>query len=657
MDVVSQQGSPIPLGASAFPEGVNFAIAANTQRKLKLNIFEFSNSTLNPIAEIQFDPNTNRTGKVWHTYVEGLKPNMLYSYQNQKGNHLLDPYAKEVFVAKKWGGTEPYIPCGVIISRMNFDWENDASPKIPLKDLIIYEMHVRGFTIDESAHTAHPGSYLGLIEKIPYLKELGVNAIELLPVHEFNELDTTFVGKEKGLLNFWGYQPLNFFSPMSRYASEYQPGTPTREFKTMVKELHRNGIEVILDVVFNHTGEGDGNGPIYSYRGLYSKAYYMFDEENNYLNFSGCGNTFNANHPVSIELIIHTLRYWVSEMHIDGFRFDLASALTRGKKGDPLEHPPLIDAINSDPILSTVKLIAEPWDCGGLYHVGRFPSNNGVWAEWNGQYRDAIRNFIKGTGYKGEFTERICGSQDLYGYNRKPFDSINFITSHDGFTLHDLVSYNTKYNEANGENNHDGTDEHISWNCGVEGETKNAKIIELRLRQKRNFFLALFISQGVPLFPMGDEYGHTKLGNNNTWCQDSLNWFQWDQLHANHPFYEYVRFLIQFRHQHPLLRRGEFFSDADIVWHGFTPNNPSWGDGVPFIAFSLVDHDRHEDLYIVFNADHLKHQLIIPKPPEGKQWHWIIHTGIDSGFYPEPKPLQYEKTILLPYSSILLKAF
>ncbi len=489
-------------------------------------------------------------------------------------------------------------------------------------------MHVRGFTRDDSSKVQHPGTYLGLIEKIPYLKELGVNAVELLPIHEFNEKEAVQINpltKQK-LCNYFGYSTVNFFSPMNRYASQSNQDKALIEFKTMVRELHKNGIEVILDVVYNHTFEGNHQGPVLSFRGFDAPAYYMIDAQGNYLNFSGVGNTVNCNHPVSWELILQSLRYWVTEMHVDGFRFDLASILTRGENGAPLAYPPMVEAISRDPILSHTKLIAEAWDAGGLYQVGGFYHGT-RWSEWNGKYRDVVRRFIKGTpGHKMAFATALCGSQDLYGWGRAPICSVNFITAHDGFSLADLVTYNEKHNESNGEENRDGFDHNDSWNCGIEGHSLNKKIVNLRERQIRNFHFALMISQGIPMVLMGDEYAHTRHGNNNTWCQDNeLNWFLWNRLDIRPGFNRFFRSLIQFRKDHPLLKRETFLEDKDITWHGITPDKPEWGNENHLVAFTL-NSDQGPDIYIAFNAGHILQTLTIPPAGTGKNWFWVVNT-------------------------------
>ncbi len=511
-----KRGRPMPLGPIVLDGGVNFSLYAKEAVSISLNLFEFNSKKhlVQPIASIALDPQKNRTGNTWHVFVERLPDKVLYGYVIDNSDLLLDPYAPEIWSGADWGQPNTlffgqkrfYSPFGLINLLPSFDWEDDVNPKIPLRDLVLYELHVRGFTAHSRSSTRYPGTYSALIEKIPYLKNLGINAVELMPIFEFNELSycRSWIQSRSTLLNYWGYSPLSFFAPMNRFSASREPGGASEELKALIKEMHKNGIEVLLDVVYNHTAESENKGSVYSYRGLDRQSYYMINGENYDQNFTGCGHTFNSNHPIARELIISSLRHWVSEYHIDGFRFDLASALTRNIDGEPMDQPPLIQSANADPILSKVKLIAEPWDAGGLYHVGNFPSHEGRWAEWNGKYRDDIRDFVKGTERKKEaFASRICGSEDLYHYQRSPGNSINFVTCHDGFTLHDLVSYNSKHNEANGEDNRDGSDDNRSWNSGHEGKTKISSVLKLRERQMKNFIAALLLSQGVPMVQNG----------------------------------------------------------------------------------------------------------------------------------------------------------
>jgi isoamylase len=629
-------GKPYPFGASALEGGINFAIATSEAQALSLCLFEENNQE-KPFQEIELDPLINKTGEVWHVQISGLPSFIVYGYRlfpdasNKENSYLLlDPYAKAVASHPVWGSrpNDPYRPLGKVTEDSSFDWQGDKPLHIPNKDLILYEMHIRGFTRDASSQVQHPGTFLGVIEKIPYLKDLGVNALEIMPIHEFNEKEALQANPKtkQRLCNYFGYSTVNFFAPMNRYASQSTQDKALIEFKTMVRELHKNGIEVILDVVYNHTFEGNQMGPTLSFRGLNRRAYYMMDGGGNYLNFSGCGNTLNANHPWTRELILKSLRYWVTEMHVDGFRFDLASILTRAENGAPLGNAPIVEAISLDPILSQTKLIAEAWDAGGLYQVGGFyPGTR--WSEWNGHYRDIVRRFIKGTaGLKTAFATALCGSQDLYGWGRTPTCSINFITAHDGFSLADLVTYNGKHNEENGEDNRDGFDHNDSWNCGLEGHSSNKKIVFLRERQIRNFHLALILSQGIPMLVMGDEYAHTRHGNNNTWCQDNeLNWFLWNRLETRPGFYRFFRSLIHFRKNHPQLGRDTFLEDKDITWHGLTPQNPDWGNDNRFVAFTLHSEQRG-DLYIAFNAGHLAQTINLPPAGQGKHWRWVVNT-------------------------------
>ena len=472
-------------------------------------------------------------------------------------------------------GKRPYR--NAVVVDNDFDWGDDQPLNLPLVDSIIYEAHVRSFTVHSSSGVAHPGTYAGLIEKIPYLKQLGVTAVELLPVNEFEEGDTDRVNPFTGerLLNLWGYQPTAFYAPNTAYSSNRADGEQVREFKQLVRALHQAGIEVILDMVFNHTAEGDENGPTWSFRGIDNSTYYILDPDTGkYVNFSGCGNTVNCNNPVVRDFIVDCLRYWVLEMHVDGFRFDLASILGRGMDGRVLKNPPLLESLAYDPVLANSKLIAEAWDAAGLYQVGTLPSW-GRWAEWNGIYRDDVRKFVKGdAGMTSALATRLLGSPDLYETSaREPYHSINFVTCHDGFTLNDLVSYNEKHNLANGENNTDGTDANYSWNCGVEGPTDDPAINQLRARQRKNFAAILLCSHGVPMFLEGDEIGRTQQGNNNAYCQDNeVSWLDWRMMASHADLLRFFRLMIAFRKRCPLLRRDSFQFHGEggfhITWHG-----------------------------------------------------------------------------------------
>lgn len=627
-----KKGEPAPLGAEVKEGGINFAIFSKHAESITLHLID--PVTKNDLQVIEM---VSRAGDIWHVFVVGVLLPVLYAYRVHGSRdapfffdpkHLLsDPYATVLSTTTRWGDSYPY-PNGAILPKGDFDWEGVEKPNHPLKDLIIYEMHVRGFTQDPSSGVSHPGTFLGVIEKIPYLKELGVNAVELLPVHEFNESEYQKLNpltKER-LFNFWGYSTVNFFSPMNRYAVSEELGASVREFKQMVRELHRAGIEVILDVVFNHTAEIKKTTATYSFMGIDRTTYYLLDGQGKDRNFTGCGNTMNLNHPVMRLFVSDCLIYWTREMQVDGFRFDLASIMNRNRFGDPVQNAPLIELLTFEPQLADAKLIAEPWDSGGLYQIGGFAPDDKRWGEWNGKFRDAVRSFIKGDPHsKNEFAERLCGSQDLFGM-RDPQASINFITAHDGFSLCDLVSYNQKHNMANGEGNRDGNSYNISWNCGAEGETEDPDIRKLRLRQMKNFFVALFLSQGVPMMLMGDEQAHTRRGNNNPWCQDNdLNWMTWDK--KNPELFAFVKKLIEFRKTQPILKKEAFLNEQDITWHGLTPGNPDWENEKPFIAFTLENK-----IYAAFNAIDETVLVTLPPMPQGKKWSVFLETSKEGVF-------------------------
>jgi isoamylase/glycogen operon protein len=667
-------GFPQPYGASIRDGGINFAIFSSHATELSICLFKQGESDI--LWEIPLDPLVNKTGDIWHIFIESQLTQLSYGFRVngphdfEKGHLfdntfiLLDPYAKAVESSSVWNeGKTVLSHRGVVIGNDTFDWEDDRHLSIPLNEMIIYEMHVRGFTQDPSSQVKQRGTFSGIIEKIPYLKELGVTTVELLPIHEFNENEFPRQNPLTGelLVNYWGYSTLNFFSPMNRFSAGPTPLDTLHEFKALVKALHSAGIEVILDVVFNHTSEGNEKGPTQSFRGLENNIYYMLTPDGHYYNFSGCGNTLNCNHPVVRELIHDCLRYWVTEMHIDGFRFDLASILGRAADGSPLPNPPLLERIALDPLFSKTKLIAEAWDAAGLYQVGSFPSWD-VWAEWNGQYRDVVRRFIKGErGTAADFATRLCGSEDLYGDGRSPGHSVNFITCHDGFTLNDLVSYNQKHNDENGESNRDGCNDNASWNCGAEGETQDEQVLALRQRQMRNFHLALMLSQGVPMLHMGDEYQHSKRGNNNTWCQDNaLSWFSWEKLEEKKDFFRFYKLMIHFRKKHPILYRSYFLSDREIEWHGQRPLNPDWESEKPFVAFTLKCDRGEGDLYIAFNAHASATLLTLPSPRQGQTWCRVVDTSLRPPYDIQPEggsvPFKGKKYLLKPYTSIILKS-
>ena len=555
-------------GACAFPHGVNFTIVSFAAVSCQLLLFRRTEQT--PYARIPFPPHY-RVGNVYSMFVFDLKIDEFeyaYSidgpYNPKKGlifdktKYLLDPYAKAVTGQSEWG--KRLSPEGFYKARVvhnNFRWDLPSQTFPPLKDCIIYEMHVRGFTKDPSSSVAHPGTFAGIEEKIPYLKDLGINAVEFMPIFEFDETRGMRTVNGRRLLDYWGYNPVCFFAPNTSYTSESEYNREGTELKHLINVLHQNGIQVILDVVFNHTAEGNEMGPYFSFKGFDNQIYYMLTPEGYYYNFSGCGNTLNCNHPVVRELILDCLRYWVTQYHVDGFRFDLASILGRSEDASPMSRPPLLESLAYDPILYGVDLIAEAWDAGGLYQVGSFPSWN-RWAEWNGKYRDDIRSFLKGDdGYIGAAASRILGSPDLYPPEKRGKDvSVNFITCHDGFTLYDLYAYNEKHNWDNGWNNTDGANDNRSWNCGEEGETNNPGILALRFKMIKNACAVLLSSRGTPMFFAGDEFGNTQFGNNNAYCQDNeISWLDWTLTEKNEEILDFFRFMIHLRRDHPILRQ------------------------------------------------------------------------------------------------------
>ncbi|KAK9107096.1 hypothetical protein Syun_023107 [Stephania yunnanensis] len=676
-------GKAFPLGATEAEIGINFSLFSQHASAVTLCLAIPQRGNLGKMeagmVHLTLNPKINKTGNVWHICVEGLpRQGVLYGYridgpQGWEQGHrydnkdvLLDPYAKLVEGRRYFGDVTHKMTKFLgkyDFASLPFDWGNDyEKPNIPEKDLVIYEMNIRAFTSDESSglHPDIRGSYLGVVEKIPHLLELGINAVELLPVFEFDELEFQKRPNPRDhMINTWGYSTMNFFAPMSRYASAGGgPEAASLEFKQMVKALHAAGIEVILDVVYNHTNEADDTYPYTtSFRGIDNKVYYMLDPNGQLLNFSGCGNTLNCNHPVVMELILESLRHWVIEYHVDGFRFDLASVLCRGIDGSPLDSPPIIKAIAKDRVLSRCKLIAEPWDCGGLYLVGRFP-NWDRWGEWNGRYRDDIRKFIKGDlGMKGIFATRVSGSSDLYKVNkRKPCHGINFVIAHDGFTLNDLVSYNFKHNEANGEGGNDGSNDNFSWNCGHEGETADSTIKALRARQMKNFHVALMTSQGTPMMLMGDEYGHTRYGNNNSYGHDTaINNFQWGQLQGRKSNqFRFFLEMIKFRRKHAVFGRDTFHGKNDVTWH-----EDNWDNHESkFLAFTLHDHNLGEDIYLAFNAHDYVVKLALPAPPSQRRWSRVVDTNLESphDFVPEGVLGIGSSYNMAPFSSILLLA-
>ncbi|KAL6767130.1 ISA1 [Auxenochlorella protothecoides x Auxenochlorella symbiontica] len=730
----TEAGFPLPLGASwnEATGAVNFAVYSSSATSMFLCLSTPADHALGRLTrEIAFDPIVNRTGDTWHLAVVGLDSNLLYGFKVEpcgtsfsepdggtagakpRSHVLLDPHARTVVNGRtRFGQLGPDIEYGspgvygtgptwpLTLATLPhaapaepFDWEGDRPLGRPMEDLVIYEMHVRGFTAHTSSGVGAPGTYSGVIEKLDYLQDLGISAVELLPIHEFNELEY-YDGGSPARYNFWGYSTLAFQAPMARYAAS----DAATEFKQLVKACHQRGIEVILDVVFNHTAEGSEAGPTLSFRGLDNTTYYMLAPGGQCYNYSGCGNTLNCNHPVVSAFILDCLRTWVLDFHVDGFRFDLGSILTRapsmwirpkgcgggGKHedaargeaagarmsgatsppppqgprhmdagagsatGTPLSDPGLIEAISTDPVLARTKLIAEAWDCGGLVQVGAFPHHAGRWSEWNGRFRDAARAFLKGSpgAHAGAFAAALCASPDVFLHaapegdwwgrglgaawrgGRGPAASVNLVTAHDGFSLADLVAYNEKHNEANGEGGRDGETHNLSWNCGEEGPTRDPGVAGLRARQARNHAAALLLAQGVPMLVQGDEYGHSKGGNNNTYCHDSpLNWLDWRAASADEGgLARFVRALLALRAAHPALREKGWRGGGDLVWHGpVAGEEPGWGEDGRFVAFSLPESDGG-GLYVAFNAGHGAVTAALPARA-GRVWEVALDSG------------------------------
>ena len=650
-------GKPYPFGATLVPGGVNFAIFSRHAHSCTLVLLEKRQSV--PIAEIPFPPEF-RIGHVFTMVVFGLDYESIeYGFRMDgpfdpaaghrfdKTKIVMDPFARVIGGRDVWGESPDWDNVYQHRARLafdDFDWEDDRTLDIPIEDLVIYETHVRGFTRDPSSGVKHPGTFGGLREKIPYLKELGVNCVELMPVFEFDEFENSRLHPDTGqqLLNYWGYSTVGFHAPKAGFAATGKFGMQVDELKTLVKELHSNGIEVILDVVFNHTAEGNEQGPTISFRGIDNQTYYMLTPGGYYYNFSGCGNTLNCNNPVVRDMVLDCLRYWVAEYHIDGFRFDLASVLGRDPWGAPLANPPLLETLAFDPILGKCKLIAEAWDAGGLYQVGSFPAY-GRWAEWNGKYRDAVRKFLKGDmGLVGAMSQCLQGSPEMYQM-RGPTASINFITCHDGFTLADLVSYDGKHNEANGEGNRDGSNDNYSWNCGWEGPSDDPGVNALRLRQMKNAMAMLMVSQGVPMILMGDEIGRTQHGNNNAYCLDNpISWVDWTKLDEHSELLRFVRHCIAFRRSHPVLRSRTHFQNRDYVgsgypdisWHGTRAWYADWSGTSRVLAFLLCGKHakggtvQDDYVYVAMNMYHEPLAFEAPGLPEPMRWRVAINTGV-----------------------------
>jgi len=670
----TRSGDRYPAGATPSRDGTNFSFYSRHASHVELLLFENSEDP-QPFQVIPLEARTHRTFFFWHVFVIDLPVGIHYAWRVDGPDNLheagfrfdrekvlLDPWARGV-TDSLWdrgractSGSNLETSMRAVVESTDDGWEGDEPlgcirPEVA----VIYEMHVGGFTRHPSSGVSQPGSFLGVIDKIPYLVELGVTHVELLPVMAFDAQDVPPGLLEMGLENYWGYSTHSFFSPHPGYCVSPDAGAHVREFRDMVKALHNAGIGIILDVVFNHTAEGGADGPVINFKGLGNETFYHLDPDDRavYRDYTGCGNTVNCNHPLVARFILECLEYWVREMHIDGFRFDLASVLSRGEEGKPMYHAPVLWNIEFSSVLSETRVIAEAWDAAGLYQVGDFPGFR--WGEWNGRYRDAIRRFVSGEpGLSAEVAQRISGNSDLYqGSDRRPMNSINFITCHDGFTLYDLVSYNSKHNEGNGEQNRDGSNDNLSWNCGVEGDTTDAEILALRRQQVKNFMAILLLSQGIPMINAGDEVLRTQQGNNNTWCQNNeLGWFDWSLVETNSEMLRFTRLMIAFRRRHSCLMHTHFLSGqereghrfADITWHGESLEQPLWEDaGAQVLACTLGAIDTwEEDLFIVMNMKPEKLVMPLPEVSEGN-WHLAIDTARQSPLDisdPANQPLQ-----------------
>jgi glycogen operon protein len=649
-------GTSSPLGATVHPDGVNFSVFSRDASRIELLFFDGKDDD-RPSRLIQIASETNRTYHYWHVFVPGAKTGQIYAYRVHgpfdpnsglrfdPTKVLLDPYGRGVVVptnysreaARRPGDNLPSAMKSIVVDPNTYEWNGDAPLRTSPTRTIVYEMHVRGFTRNPNSGVPDNlrGTYAGLIAKIPYLRDLGITAVELLPTFQFDPWDCP-----PGVVNYWGYQPVSFFAPHRAYSSRQDAQGPTDEFRDMVKALHRAGIEIILDVVFNHTSEGSDDGPTLCFRGFDNDAYYILQQDRSrYADYSGCGNTLNANHPIVRRMILDSLRYWVSEMHVDGFRFDLASILSRDTSGQAMTAPPVLWDIESDPVLAGTKLIAEAWDAAGLYQVGSFIGDS--WMEWNGRFRDDFRSFFRGEcGTVSRAADRLIGSPEIYRHKQREAEqSVNFITCHDGFTLNDLVSYDRKHNEANNDNNRDGADDNRSWNSGVEGESTDPVIEKLRNRQVKNFFTVTLLSLGMPMILMGDEVRRTQFGNNNNYCHDDeTNWFDWSLLQKHADLHRFVKLLIDRR----VLRTKEaerqrksldrLIREAQKAWHGVQAFKPDWGDCSHSLAFEADIKADHLKFYLMMNAfwEPLQFELPPLEGNDGDAWRRWIDTSLDS---------------------------
>ncbi len=648
----TETGFPLPLGAHSRGNGINFAVFSRHATAVSLLLFDRPQDAA-PSTILSLDPSCNRTGDIWHLWVEACDSRCLYAwrvdgpYAPEQGHRfnpqkiLLDPYATAVAGSDLWDfarasgerhtdntgdstlatASDAGAMAKCLMPDGGFDWQGDQPPRHPWSQTVIYETHVRGLSAHTSSAARFPGTYLGVVEKIPYLQALGITAVELLPVQEFNENELVRRNPLSGerLRNYWGYSTVAFFAPKEGYSTRGAVGCQIAEFKTMVRELHRAGIELILDVVFNHTAEGDHTGPTLNFRGLDNRIYYLLEsDERYYKNYSGTGNTMNCNHPVVRDYILDCLRHWVVAMHVDGFRFDLAAVMERDEEGNILANPPLLERIAEDSILREVKLIAEAWDAAGVYQVGRFPGRR--WSEWNGRYRDEVRRFWRGdAGMTGLFASRLCGSADLYQQSGKePLNSINYLTCHDGFTLNDLVSYAHKHNEANGEDNRDGANDNYSANYGAEGPSDDPAIEEIRKRQIRNMLATLMLSRGVPMLLGGDEFRRSQFGNNNAYCQDNaVSWYDWGLLESDREIYEFTRSMVRLRRRFPFLAEERFYTAADVTWFGLDGAPPEWASFGRTLGCHLHPEGYQDELCLLFNAELQERIFSLPPPRHG----------------------------------------
>ena len=674
----SWPGSAFPLGATPHPHGVNFCVYAREATAVSLLLFDRPGDS-QPSRAVDLDPVRNRTEAYWHVFVPGVLHGQEYAWRvdgpsaPERGLRfdprceLLDPYGRGIAIESRLvpgtsGAARPALR-SVVVDMSRYDWEGDQPLRLPVTETIIYEMHVRGFTRHPSSRVAPEkrGTYAGVIEKIPYLRDLGITAVELMPVFQFDPNDAP-----PGRMNYWGYSPLGFFAPHTGYAMRADALGAQDEFRDMVKALHRAGIEVILDVVYNHTAEGGENGPTFCFKGLANDEYYMLEEDRrHYANFTGTGNTINANHPVVRRLILDSLRYWVQEMHVDGFRFDLASVLARDETGQPRDNAPVLWDIETDPVLAGTKLIAEAWDAAGLYQVGTFLGH--TWKEWNGRFRDDVRGFLRGDeGTVSRLASRLLGSPDLYGHEeREPEQSINFVTSHDGFTLEDLVTYERKHNEANGEDNRDGSDDNRSWNCGVEGPSSDPEVESLRHRQVKNFHVLNLFALGAPMLLMGDEMRRSQGGNNNAYCQDNeTSWLDWSLAERHAGLLRFVRHLIRARVRRVQAagREGEslnaFLRRARLEWHGVELHSPDWGPSSHTLAFTARAWGDGLVVHGMLNGYWEPLDFEVPEPGAGVRWKRWCDTSLDAPHdivsFDAASEVQGERYRVQPRSIVLL---